>query len=290
GRKGSFPPGKYAAALLSCGLVGYQYLYPLQWFETYRTKDKKRSDSDEGGLRVRAIPAPQPPEDYWPNERLLKFRDFHIFPHFNPHEFFKVNRRVSPGVILSVENSGVIQRQKLAAPLEALLCWRIYRNGRLINKGSAGGNVRHPVQETGTYVAYVGVEGPTGFMPVSNCLEFPLFPTKSGGVELFPTATNPDHVPDYLLDVLPPEALSEVLSQDWAKGGGGEYYNRQMVYALNAGYRLKDKKKQALLSLWTQWSWELWSMKGNPNSELGRINLGPAVAKPASQAGSKPDP
>jgi hypothetical protein len=125
------------------------------------------------------IPSPQPSDEFWPNERLFRFIDFDIFPDHDPHGLRQQNNKVKPAVTLTVAESNAIVRESLDPALEVLLHWRIYYNGRLIEKGSATGATRFPCDHgEGFYQAFVGVEGPTGFMPVSNLLKFSLPPAK----------------------------------------------------------------------------------------------------------------
>jgi hypothetical protein len=271
GRESMFSSGDYIAFLQSVAGGRYETLYPFVAFRVERSEDQNHP-------RIRMLNPSSPADASWPNERLQRFFDFHIFPKRHRDDIYKKNSRISPDIVLSITPSGTIIREKLEPVLEKNLIWHIYRNGHLVEFGPAGGDLRHALRKPGDYVAFVGIDGPGGFMPVSNCLRFPLFPAKSGGVEVFPSVSNPDRVPDFLLDVLPPDVLSEVLSQDWAKGEG--YYNKCLVYGLNSGFTVKDLEKQALLSLWTAWSWKLWTLRqedgGIRDSDLGSINLAPA--------------
>ena len=271
GRQSFFPPSTYAVCLKTCGtLVGYQFRYPLTWFQTERAK------ADHFGkdhLTIRVIEPPQPADDYWPNERLLRFCDFLVLPKNNPLIFLRKNHKVTPSVDLAVTNAGVIQRTKLDDSMEKYLRWRIYYNGRLIEKGVATGDLHHATtQGPGTYVAFVGVEGPNGFMPVSNHLQFPLFPERNGSMAVLPTASNGDGVPDFLRDTLAADQMANLRdSVGWQTPH--QPYNAATIYGLRSLGSMTDEKKQSLLSLWSAWAWSVDLAKGDPNSEIGRIHI-----------------
>jgi hypothetical protein len=109
------------------------------------------------------------------------------------------NKRVDPAIILKLHQDGRMSRALLAGEVEHLLAWRMYRDGRLVENGSATGSAEWPVRYGwGDYRVFLGVEGPHGFMPVSNLLEFPLFPTEKGQVEVIPADQNRNEIPDLL--------------------------------------------------------------------------------------------
>lgn len=265
------PPGTYAAGLKSCGLAGYQYLYPLLWFEISQSEpDISTERSTPDNARVRMIAPPHPSEDFWPNERMFKFFDFHVFPGRNPKEIQEKNAKVSPDITLRLTNSGTVSRDSLDAPLDKLLCWRIYHNGRLVKNGPAAEVTSFKAdQGPGTYQAIVGVAGPNGFMPISNFLEFPLFPDRAGGFSVFPAVTNAARFPDFLLEILPPDGMQELMALP-IEGQGDSYYNRRTIYFLNPKASFDAKDKDGLFKLWSAWGWDLANAINSTDSALGR--------------------
>jgi len=271
GLKGQFLNGRregtYAICLRTTGkLVGYQYVHPLRWFQVEPAKavgDRSRRGT------VRMIEQPQPEMDNWPNDRLLRYHDFQVLPHNNPLEFIRVNKKVSPKITLAVTNAGIIQRQKLDDAHEKLLRWRIYFNGHVVEKDAATGDLQHAVaQGMGSYVAFVGVEGPNGFMPVSNFLQFPLFPELDGHMAVVPAVTNADGLPDSVRAALSPDQLDE-LRTIAGQFKEADAHDRAMSYALDSIRLATDRKKQALISLWQEWAWNVGMVK----SAITRINM-----------------
>ncbi|MDR3401040.1 MAG: hypothetical protein P4L99_00970 [Chthoniobacter sp.] len=281
GRQGLFPPGIYATCLMTCGkMVGYQYIHPLQWFQVEPAGAGDAPDGRNAGrMTIRTIEQPQPEADYWPNDRLLRFCDFQALPNRGFLAFFREISKVSPSVILAVTNAGVVQREKLDDALEKLLQWRIYCNGRLVEKGSAAEDLHHAVASgVGTYVAFVGVEGPDGFMPVSNYLQFPLFPERDGSMAVLPATSSGDGVPDCLRDALGAEVMDQLRrGLGWKDRFAG--YNQATIYGLGT-VSTTDAKKQAVISLWSAWAWSVNLAKVNPTSDIRRVNM---------VTGSKPD-
>jgi len=267
-----FPPGTYTAVLQSCGFAGFQDHYPFLWFEI-EPLEKDRPGA-AANVQVRAIPPPQPAENFWPNERLCKFLDFHIFPDHAPDDIYRRNARVSPNVTLKLTNSGTIQRDKLAPELEKLLRWRIYHNGRLIEKGTAKGVVKYDADRgTGTYQIFVGVEGPNGFLPVSNLLQFPLFPEASGRRTVFPPATNPEKFPDFFLKIFSRDQLDAI--QERPHGGtDNRYYNKKAVSLFGVPGNFKSEEDENLFRLWARWSYFL-------NAKMEGDDEGFVIDKPA---------
>ena len=178
-----FEPGIYAAYVDAATMLGYQAILPIVWFEV------SEPAAPRGGRGFRLINPPRPGEEVWPNERLRLFLDFHIFPkRHHPDAIRKANSKVAPAIKLNLQNDGAIERELLDDPAaERLLRWRIYRNGELVERSSAEGVKRiETARGTGTYQVLIGVDGPTGFMPVSNVLEYPLFPRPDGRSALVP--------------------------------------------------------------------------------------------------------
>ena len=130
---------------------------------------------------------------------MLHFLDFDIFPHGSPSHLHTGSRKVTPVVHLKLDNHGIVERDLLPnAGAEQLLRWRIYHNGRLVRRDSAAGITHIDTNlGSGTYQVWMGVEGPNGFMPVSNLLEYPLFPDASGNKVVVPVDTDGDGMPDF---------------------------------------------------------------------------------------------
>jgi hypothetical protein len=199
--------GKYAAAVRVSGHSGYQYLYPLVWFEIVMPPPgDPPSEAGSFPFRVRVQPSPADPESVWPNERLLRFQDFAIFPGEHPWSIEKRNPKVSPAITLTLDNHGRAERELVKeVNAEHLLHWRVYHNGRLIRRDSAAEITQAELDRgPGTYQACIGVEGPSGFMPVSNVLAFPLFPDASGKNTVTPSDGGGDGTPDFIQS-LPPD-------------------------------------------------------------------------------------
>lgn len=271
---GTFLPDTYAVVMKSCGSLGYQYLYPITWFKTEYSETSKWS-GDKNQLVFTMIKAPDVPEDFWPNERMLKYLDFHVFPKENPRELLQKNSKVEPSISLSVTISGTIVREELTPELEKLLQWRVYHDGQLINKSFAANITRLNIAEKmGDYLVFVGIVGPSGFMPVSNLLHFPLFPKKPEGFEVFPSINPTTRLPLLFEDCLPENVRQEILEAAQTKSGGGwGYYNRAAIYWLSAGYRTGDPEKDRILKLWSPWSFTLNGLQFNPNRYISEINI-----------------
>ena len=189
-------PGIYMAGIRASTAQGYQHIFPWTWIEIAWPSPAKNLQQS---LIIRTIAPPGRDEDFWPNERLFLYRDYCIFPRkYNPFDMNFGNRRVDPPIILKLHQDGRMTRALLGGEVEHLLVWRIYRDGRLVDQRSASGSAEWPVRYGwGDYRVFLGVEGPHGFMPVSNLLEFSLFPSKAGQVEV--TADeNRNEIPDQL--------------------------------------------------------------------------------------------
>lgn len=198
-------PGVYAITLYGSTRVGYQHFFPILWIEVQEFSGSEL----EGGSKVRErklqmIDAPAPGEDAWPNERMLLFLDFHIFPRAFPDQITEENRKVNPVVLLRLNREGVIERDRLADEnAERLLEWRVYHDGTLIKNDSANGVTRlESPRAVGIYQVFAGVEGPNGFMPVSNLVEYPLFPQPGGNLAVIPQDKNGDGTPDFLDEIM----------------------------------------------------------------------------------------
>ena len=267
GRRSFVSPATYTAALKSAGSTGYQYYYPFVRFEI--TDFEEPDGSGRLSSKVRQVSGPQTPESVWPNERIFRFLDFHIFPSRNLSDIYVENSKVTPNITLRVDNAGLVTRNTLEAPLESLLRWRVYRNGKLIKQDAAGGVARWEVgKEWGSYQVLIGVDCPKGFMPVSNLLTFPLFPTSSGGVCVFPRVTNIERFPDFLLDILSQDTRTELMAMEISREMG--YYNTRSVYFLSRSASFGDRKKDVLFRLWHDWGHELAQAIGRSDGVLGR--------------------
>jgi hypothetical protein len=205
------------------------------------------------------VPPPGADEDFWPNERLFLFRDFHIFPGGHPWDIEAVNRRVTPAVVLRIRQDGLVTRNLLPEAEERLLRWRVYKDGKLVEKGApAAGAEWRTAHGDGNYQVCLGVEGPTGFMPVSNLLFFPLFPAGEGKLEVIPADSEGDGIPDVLKG-----AWTAGRSEDGepdadadADGVPDREEAPEGTFALKEG-RNSDPALARLLWLWKGWEYDL---------------------------------
>jgi hypothetical protein len=185
-RKNFFLPGDYIIYLQSSGVIGYQTHFPLVYFKVEETPAEAARRSP--APRVQVIAAPEKPERLWPNEQMQLFRDFQTFGGKNPDEIHKGNDKVARPILLSVTKSGTVKRQIVPdSGAEALLSWRIYHDGRLVDSSAAAGQDSYSVKQgVGSYAICLVVNGPHGVMPVSNLLEFPLFPVPGSTPVIMP--------------------------------------------------------------------------------------------------------
>ncbi len=240
-----FQPGRYTLAIKTSGSLDYQYAFPIDRFEI---ADDRRS--------VRKA-AEDPSEAVWPNERILSFFNFHVLPHRNPNDIREVNAKVSPTLRLDLTNSSEVRRELLTDQAERQLVWRIYHQGALIEDGPAGGVLaKQMTGGPGTYQVLLGIDGPDGFMPVSNFLEFPLFPSAEGSLVVRPEPSEENGgVPSFLVGVA--RVGANEFSRADADGDG--LTNAEEGYAplVATAPEPDDPEKAALLRLWSAWSWEI---------------------------------
>lgn len=125
------------------------------------------------------------------------------------------NQIAKPGVKLKLHNDGVIQRHLFNdEKMEDLLFWRIYKYNDLIYKESAANQEIFSMDfGTGTFRAMIVIEGPFGSMPVSNIIEFPLFPSKEQGFECLPIDSDHNELPDFIEPVVEKRAQRIVVSK-----------------------------------------------------------------------------
>jgi hypothetical protein len=179
---------------------------------------------------------------------------------------------VKPSVTLRLTNRGVVERERLVEEAaERLLRWRVYYDGRLIEKGSAAGVTRFETAKgLGTYQVFAGVEGPSGFMPVSNLLEYPLFPEAGGSYAIFTVDADSNGTPTCVAELLAQPkagAVNDAEDADLDNDGlpdreEGTLPAREPKGPLNANDR-------QLLDLWRSWSYELKNSK-----QLKRLRKG----------------
>lgn len=263
-------PGKYALIVESTGFLGYQSLYPITWIDisaASATNDSRSKDDTKPFFKV--VDPPKEAEKHWPNERLEYFFDFHILPKHFPSDILVSNTKVNPSVRIWVDNKGTITREKLDESQEKALHWRIYHNGKLIERATARNTTQKILSNgPGTYQVLVGVEGPSGFMPVSNLLEFPLFPEKSGELAIFPSAKDVPGFPDFLIRIMGQDQAYNVLSRGESSersNSASRGYNQATVYRLNDSDNPSSKPEdKELFYLWRAWAWKIWSSFENP--------------------------
>lgn len=271
-----FPTGhRFTAVMKSCGGLGYQFLYPFAWFETV---DAAKKPGAQPVRQVRMIPAPVPAEDYWPNERISRFRDFHVLPHNNPKDILAKNDKVTPSISLRVDNNGQILRNILPPELEKLLTWRIYRDNKLIHKGPAANQAaRQAGDKPGEYHVMVGIDGPKGFMPVSNLLRFPLFPQGKSELVIMPETNKTPGVPDFLSELLNENQLNTLREEESREG---KRYQDSSAYR---SFDMKTTEDRFLVELWMMWAWTL--DQWQPGKETFFF---PSYSPKGTTAGEKP--
>ncbi len=240
-----FPNGTHTAAIKTTGTLGYQYAFPIHRFEI-------RGDS--------LAPPPAPPtrpDAVWPNERALAFFNFHVAPHRNPNDVREANEKVSPALVLRVDQSGTVHRDLLADDAaENALHWRVYHQGQLVaDESAAGVPTKRMTHGFGTYQVLLGIEGPTGFMPVGNFLEFPLFPEADGSLAVRPTMSPTDRLPEFLDGIarIGDDGRADADSDDDGLTNAEEGYIPLVVDPRTAS----DLEKSALLRLWRSWQYDV---------------------------------
>ncbi|MFD2256312.1 hypothetical protein ACFSSA_06475 [Luteolibacter algae] len=197
-------PGTYVALIRSFGTLGYQYHFPIVYLEVNHG-DASAQKQSTSGLVVRTIRPGGAGLPDWPDRRVCVFSDFHVArDHRNPNDLKHRNELVDPSVVLALHNDGVIRRELLPEPeLEKQLYWRIYKYNKLVATRPAAGQSSIAVADgIGSYRVFLCVNGPTGFMPVSNMISFPLFPSSDGGVECVPADKNRDNIPDAIAQII----------------------------------------------------------------------------------------
>jgi hypothetical protein len=254
-------PGNYFAVLRSASSIGYQYHYPACWFSVL---EHPAADSNRVTLSVKVSPPPAEEETFCPNKRMLLFSNFNILPHHFPHDLHLKNNKVVPSIVLRLDNQGGVHRAALASPeAEALLRWRVYRQGRLVDQSSATNSLLYtPSAGAGLYVVMIVIEGPHGVMPVSNVMEYPLFPEPDGGCAIIPTDTDKDRLPDFL------DASPEVPAT-------GDLYFRVMDESF-----INPTLDRQLVRLWRRWTFRITTNPTGFPAEIGMIEETPKPRSP----------
>ena len=256
-----FPPGIYCVCAKTTGTLGYQYHFPLMWWESVRREGAPTERSRPNANMIRVIPAPGEGMAVWPNERLLAYMDFHIFTgHRDPNQILKENESMIPAVRLGCDQHGTIHREILAdGKAEGLLRWRIYHDGKLVNSGNASGIGSLDLKQgPGNYLVILGADGPAGFLPASNFLMFPLFPDGDGKPLIVPRDTDSDGTPDFIEEMMASGDAGTVdVPDDQDSDGDGltdieEAGPRKLLQA-----EQPKERERELLRLWGQWEYEL---------------------------------
>jgi len=241
----NIPVGTYAAVLRSASGIGYQHHSPMVWFSVSDVPD---AESGRMKREVAMIPPPGEGEAIWPNERMLLFVGFNILPRHFSNELQLENNKVSPAIVLRLDDQGSIHRSALANPvLEKFLCWRVYHDGRLIDQSAAGNVLTYtPPAGVGGYVVMLVVEGPRGPMPVSNIMQYPLFPGAGGHYAIVPPDGDGDGLPDFLdADPISPTMKSPPA---WRRAFEDDLIN--------------PAADKALVALWRRWAYDI---NGDPD-------------------------
>lgn len=245
GRRSLLYQGKYYCVVNLGGFCGYQYLYPIASFELVPATPDASQRNAATDYRIQMLDTlPEKDETTWPNQRLFLFKDYHVFPKTNRFVLYRANKKVSPALCLKLSIRGKVSRDKFDDSLEKHLFWRIYFNGNLVENGSASGITEYTVHSgTGTYQVLVGVNGPHGFMPVSNLLEFPIFPDPLGGITVIPADSNKNDIPD-IFENLPSDNL-----RTYPPGISSPPYG--------------DAERQNMENLWVCWFYYIKNYKSN---------------------------
>ena len=253
-------PGLYSVCAESTGLFSYQHHFPIVWFESVETEvPGPRTLPHENQLRI--VPAPGDGMAVWPNERLVSYLDFHIFAGHQYRDDIETNNQtVSPTVHLGIDEHGVVKRELLTdAMAEALLHWRIYHDGKLVESGPVAGTARREMTHgPGNYLVLVGAEGPAGFLPVSNFLDFPLFPDGDQKPRVYPRDTDADGTPDFIQTMMDSATATTAdipEGQDSDNDGLSDVEEAgPHAIAPAASSNAEDNR---MLQLWGQWNYEL---------------------------------
>ena len=222
-------PGTYAAQVKSFSELGFQYHEPLIWFQVTESPEDV---SLKGGLRFQNLNVPVSDETRIPNQRLTNFLDFHVFTaRRNPNTISQTNQVVDPAVELRIENDGTIHRSKLLnLEWDTLLRWRIYKNNDLIDQGEVLPDQERKIDSgQGSYHVFLVVDGPAGWLPVSNVLNFPLFPADGDTLACIPEGSDRNKIPDRI------ESIHSKLKQN------------QNI----------SESERHTLALWHVWKWEI---------------------------------
>ena len=253
GRPNLLTPGNYAACLWASTEMGYQYVYPILWFDI--TDAPRQAEGFASRRSVKKLASPEMGDEVWPSERQLLYLDFQIFPHGNPLDIQTRNRKVNPSIVLRLGLDGKVRRDLLDAAAEKFLQWRIYRDGKLVDKGSADGIAEKSTDTgIGTYSVWVGIDGPSGFMPVSNLLHYPLFPDVSGKNIVVPSETHRKGVPDFLEALsMKGQAQGEVARSGGDKASGNDGSPKSAV----GDKEPPSRTQRDLVELWNSWSYDI---------------------------------
>lgn len=211
--------------------------------------------------QLRVVPSPGSEMNFFPNERLMGFIDFTVFVGRGyKRDIENENRMSLPSSRLRVNDQGVVEREFLAdGKAEKLLHWRIYHDGKLVESGAAANICRLEMKHgLGNYLILLGVEGPTGFLPVSNYLEFPLFTDGKDRPRIYPLDTNADGTPDFIEDMVKSgNAEITLLKEGQDSDNDGltdiEEAGSQAISPTNSC----EREKLKMMQLWLQWKYDL---------------------------------
>jgi len=167
-----FTAGTYTMYFQSVTELGYQYFPPLLHIKI---------TEDDYGVKTCQMLDPKEEENHWPNRRGLLFIDFNTLSARLAVYIYTHNYKTNPSILLQVDHQANLHRKKLDNPnAERLLRWRIYHNGKLKESGPATGiTVKPSTYGPGSYLAFLAIEGPQGWMPVSNLADYYIHPEKT---------------------------------------------------------------------------------------------------------------
>lgn len=165
----TFTKGTYTLYYKSVTELSYQYFPPLL---------RIKISEDANGVKTTKTLDTKDELNYWPNSRGLLFIDFNTLSSRLAHNIYIHNYKTNPSILLQVDHQANLRRKKLDSPdAERLLHWRIYHNGILKESGPAKDiTLKSSTYGVGSYLAFLAIEGPDGFMPVSNFAEYYIHP------------------------------------------------------------------------------------------------------------------
>ena len=185
---------EYAICINGYSKLGYQHYPPILWVRVSKSNDGQKQ----------CIPfQPDHEEDRWPNWRGLSFKDFNAMkPPSHSLNIHETNRRVNPTISLKIDHQAQIHHEKFPSAVNnKSLHWRIYHNGKRVKQINASGNSPSNGNfGSGHYLIFLAVNGPHGYMPVSNYLTYYIYSEKNRSKHSLIAAqdSDKDGMPDFM--------------------------------------------------------------------------------------------